>query len=126
MKKTITAIQYLFGLIFFIFGLNGFFHFLPQPPAPEEGMKYLSGLMAAPYFFPLLKGTEVLVGLALLANRFVSLALIVITPIVVQIFLYHTVLDPSGAAMAIVLVLFLGVLAWNKRENYSNLLNPKN
>ena len=31
-KKAPTIARYLFGTIFFVFGLNGFLHFLRQPP----------------------------------------------------------------------------------------------
>lgn len=112
----------LLGLIFFVFGLNGFLQFIPQPMPPEGALKFLGGLMAAPYFFPLLKGTEVLIGLALLTNRFVSLALVILAPIILQIFLYHTILDPSGAPMAVALLVFLLVSAWGRKESYQTLL----
>lgn len=116
MNKATTAVRLIFGLLWLVFGLNFFFHFLPQPPPPEAGLKYLGGLMAAPYFFPVLKVTEIVVGLLLLANIAVPLALVVISPVVIQILLYHTVLDLSGAPVALlmtVLNLFLGIAYWN-------------
>lgn len=115
MSKATTAARVIYGLLWVVFGLNFFFHFLPQPPPPEAGMKYLSGLMAAPYFFPLLKTTEVVVGALLLANIAVPLALVVISPIVIQILLYHTVLDTAGAPVALLVTalnLFLGIAYW--------------
>ncbi len=115
MKKAAVAARLIFGFLWVVFGLNFFFHFLPQPPPPEAGLKFLSGLMAAPYFFVLLKVTEIAVGVMLLANIAVPLALVLISPIVIQILLYHTVLDPSGAPIALlitVLNLFLGIAYW--------------
>ena len=61
------------GLVFFVFGLNGFLHFLPQPPHEGVSATFLGGLAASGYFFPLLKGTEVITGALLLAKRFVPL-----------------------------------------------------
>lgn len=116
MSKARTAARLIFGLLLVIFSLNFFFHFIPQPTPPEQAMKYMAGLMAAPYFFPVLKVTELLVGILLLANVAVPLALVLIAPIVVQIFLYHTILDPSGAPLAILLVVleaFLGFAYFN-------------
>ncbi|MDG0815523.1 acyltransferase [Bdellovibrio svalbardensis] len=112
MKKAAVGARLIFGLLWLVFGLNFFFHFLPQPPPSEAGLKFLSGLMAAPYFFMLLKVTEIAVGVMLLANIAVPLALVVISPIVIQILLYHTVLDTSGAGIALVMTafnLFLGI-----------------
>lgn len=116
MSKARTAARLIFGLLFLVFSVNFFFPFIPQPMPPEQGMKYLGGLMAAPYFFPVLKVTELVVAILLLTNIAVPLALVVIAPITVQIFLYHTLLDPSGAPLAILLVVlnaFLGFAYFN-------------
>ena len=123
--KALFVIQLLMGLIFFVFGLNGFLNFIPQPPLTGTSLTFFTGLMAAPYFIPVLKGTEVLVGLALLTNRFVALALVVIAPIILQIFLYHTIVDPSGAPMAIALVVFLITLMISKSAKYKTVLAAK-
>lgn len=44
------------GLIFFVFGLNGFFHFIPMPPPPEAGGKFLGALFETGYFFSSAQG----------------------------------------------------------------------
>ncbi|MBO9666807.1 MAG: acyltransferase [Bdellovibrio sp.] len=118
MNKLKTPARLIYGLLWVIFGLNFFFHFLPMPQQQmsEAAGTYMTGLAAASYFFPLLKVTEVVVGLLLLANIAVPLALVVISPIVLQILLYHTILVPDGAPIAIamtVLNLFLGIAYWN-------------
>ena len=69
------AAQLILGAMFVVFGLNGFFHFLPMPPMNDQANAFMGGLAGAGYFFPVLKGVEVLCGLALLARRFVPLAL---------------------------------------------------
>ena len=112
----------LLGLVFFVLGLNGFFHFLPQPPHEGVAATFIGGLAASGYFFPLLKGTEVLAGALLLSNRFVPLALVVLAPIVVNIFAFHAALDSKGLGMAIVLVALEIGLAWAHREAYAPLL----
>lgn len=112
MSKAKLAARLIFGLAWVVFGLNFFFQFLPQPPPPEAGMKFLSGLMANPYFFPLLKVTEVAVGVLLLANLAVPLALVVIAPITLNIVLYHGVLDPAGMGITLLMLglnVFLGI-----------------
>src|SRR5437899_10985925 len=84
-SKSITAARIVLGLVFFVFGLNGFFHFMPQQPMPAAAGAFGGALAQAGYFFPLLKPTETLAGVALLSNRFVPLALTVLAPIVVNI-----------------------------------------
>lgn len=104
MNKAKLAVRVIFGLMWVIFGLNFFFQFLPpQPPPPEDAMKFLGGLMTNPYIMPLIKVIEVTVGVLLLANIAVPLALVIIAPITVNIFLFHTVLAPAGGGLAILM-----------------------
>ncbi|MEK6580188.1 MAG: DoxX family protein [Bdellovibrionota bacterium] len=103
MKKLPLISRILLGLIFFVFGLNGFLQFIPTPPMPEKLMAFASGLMASGYFFPFLKGVEVICGLLLLIGAFVPLALVVLAPIIINIFLVHAFLAPSGLPMALLI-----------------------
>lgn len=116
MNKARTAARIIFGLLWVVFGVNFFLHFLPQPPPPEAGMTFLSGLMANPLFFPLMKGIEIAGGVLLLANVAVPLVLVVLAPITVNILLYHAVLDPAGMGLTIAMVVihaFLGYAYFN-------------
>jgi uncharacterized membrane protein YphA (DoxX/SURF4 family) len=114
----------LLGLVFFVFGLDGFLHFIPQPSQPpsEAAMSFAIALFKSGYMIPLIKGTEVAVGAALLANRFVPLALVVIAPVIVNIFAFHAFLAPSGLVLASVLVALEIALAWAHRSAYRGLL----
>lgn len=117
MNKAKTAARIVFGLLWLVFGLNFFFNFLPaQPPPPEEAMKFLGGLMANPYMFPTIKTLEIAVGLMLVANIAVPLALVLIAPITVNILLFHAVLAPAGMGVTLLMVILnvlLGVAYFN-------------
>ena len=119
-----TAARILLGLMFFVFGLNGFLFFIPPPkaPMPEGAMAFAGALMKTGYLFQLLKGTEVLVGALLLVNRFVPLALALIAPVIVNIFAYHAFLAPSGVGMAGVIVALEIYLAWAYRAAFRPML----
>ena len=118
------ALQAILGLVFLVFGLNGFLHFLPMPPHEGAQASFLGGLASVGYFFPLLKATELLVGLALLANRFVPLALVVLAPITINILAFQ-LLAPAGLPLPVlILVLHLGT-AWHHRRAYTALLTPR-
>lgn len=120
------VVRFLIGAIFFVFGLNGFFNFIPMPATPpQKVVPFMTGLMAAGYFFPLLKLTETVCGLLLLTNRFVPLALVVLAPIVVNIAAVHFVLDPSGAPMAAFLLVALAYLGWEYRSYYRGVLTSR-
>jgi hypothetical protein len=124
--KAKTAARLLLGAIFFVFGLNGFLHFIPQPPPTGSVATFLQGLMATGYFFPLLKGTEVLVGVALLANRYVPLALTVLAPIVVNIVAFHAFMAPVATLVLPLVIVALGVfLAYTERAVFAPVLRAK-
>ncbi len=120
-----TAARILLGLIFFVFGLNGFLQFMPQPPVPDKAGAFLGALAATGYMFPLIKGVEVVAGALLLSNRFVPLALAIVAPNVVNILLFHAVLAPGGLPIA-VMVLDLEVFtAWSYRDAYASMLRAR-
>ena len=89
---------------------------------PHGSVAFASALMGTGYMFQLIKGTEVLVGALLLANRFVPLALALLAPVVVNIVLFHAFLAPSGIGMALVLVVLQLFLAWTHRKAYRPML----
>lgn len=123
--KAKTAARLALGALFTVFGLNGFFHFLPQSPPSGLAAVYVGGLAASGYMFPLIKGTEVIVGLLLLGNRFVPLALTVLAPIVVNILAFHLFLAPAGLVLPLV-VTALGVyLAWTERAVFAPFFHAR-
>ncbi|MDD5199049.1 MAG: hypothetical protein PHC88_04540 [Terrimicrobiaceae bacterium] len=122
-----TAARLLLGLVFFVFGLNGFLNFIPPPPTPMAGgaMAFAGALMKTGYMFRLIAGTQVLVGILLLSNRFVPLALALIAPVVVNIVAFHAFLEPTGMVIAIVVLLLELYLAWAYRKAFLPMLAMK-
>jgi uncharacterized membrane protein YphA (DoxX/SURF4 family) len=121
-SKLPTAARILLGLVFLVFGLNGFLQFLPQPPLPEPAGAFMGALAATGYMFPLIKGTEVVAGLMLLGGRFVPLALVLLAPVVVNIVAFHVVLAPANMGL-VALVLALEIyLAWAYRGAFAGVL----
>ena len=114
MDKVAMVARILLGLVFFVFGLNGFLNFLENPPPPNDAAAaFMGGLAGTGYFFPLLKATETVSGALLLVGMYVPLALLLLAPIVVNIAAYHFVLDPSGQGlvMSVLLIVLMIVVA---------------
>ena len=83
------------------------------------------GLAASGYFFTLLKITELVCSILLLTGRFVPLALVILTPIIINIFMVHLFLDRTGLPIAIFAVLADIFLAYYYRNAFKPLLAPK-
>lgn len=124
-RKAPVVARYLLGLVFFVFGLNGFLNFLPAPPVPEAGGAFLGALVATGYMMPFVKLVEVIVGVLLLANRFVPLALVALAPILLNIVAFHAFLAPSGVVIPIVLLALEGYLGWSYRDVFRPMLAAK-
>ena len=120
---TIVA-RTLMGLLFIMTGLNGFLNFLPKPstPLPEGATAFFGALMNTHYMFPLIMGTQLLVGLLLVSNSFVPLALALIAPIIVGIITFHIFLSPTGVGMAIFVLIAELYLAWAYRNAFRPML----
>lgn len=124
-SKAPVAARVLLGLPLVVFGLNGFFQFLPMPPMEGDAATFMGGLAAGGYFFPLLKATEIAAGLALLSGRFVPLALTVLAPIILNIVAFHALVVGGGVALPLVMLALGLYLAWAYRSSFASVLEPR-
>ncbi len=112
MKNATTILRILLGFLYFFFGLDYFLHFIPyQPHHTGNAAAFKDGLRAAGYFYPMQKIIQILGGLSLLFNRYAPFSAVVLFPISLNVFLFHTILVPSGWLMGVFLLgpnLFLG------------------
>jgi uncharacterized membrane protein YphA (DoxX/SURF4 family) len=114
------------GLGFTVFGLNGFFHFMPEPKQQmsEGATALMTGFLKSGYMFPLVAGNQLVVGILLLINRFVPLALILIMPVLVNILAFHIFVQPGILPGAILTALEF-FLAWCYRDYYRTVLSAR-
>jgi putative oxidoreductase len=125
MTRIIPIARVLLGLVFVVFSLNYFLHLLPEPTGVPAGAMAFAGALVTSGFMTFIKVIELASGLALLANRFTTLALALLAPIIVGITAFHLLLEPAGlpiAALVLVLELFL---AWSYREAYRPMLRAR-
>lgn len=120
-KGSTIAARLLLGLIFTVFGLNYFLHFIPAPPPQGHAEAFVSGLFQSGYFFPFLKTLEVLLGLSLLVGVFVPLSLVLLMPITLNIALFHVFLSPEGIGLTVLVLVLHLFLAWRYRDYYKQL-----
>ena len=94
----------LLGAIFLVFGLNGFFNFLPAPEVSGNAGKFISALAGSSYI-SVIKLLEVIGGALVLWGKYLPLGLVLLSPIIVNILLFHLFLAPDGLIVAIVVTL---------------------
>jgi uncharacterized membrane protein YphA (DoxX/SURF4 family) len=121
-----TSARLFLGLVFTVFGLNGFFHFLPTPAMPPaRALALVGAFMQSGYLMQLVFATELTAGLLFLTSRFVPLALALIAPVIVNIVAFHAFLAPAGLGLAFaVLAAELG-LAWANRAAFAPMLRAR-
>ena len=120
MKIATLIARLLLGLVFLVFGLNGFLHFIPMPP-PQGVAEQFFGAIFASHYHVVIFGIQVLGGLLLLANRWVPLGLVLLGPVIVNILFVHLLMAPQGLPLALVVVALWTVLAIRYRENFRGL-----
>jgi putative oxidoreductase len=127
MKIAVLIARILLGLVFLVFGLNAFFHFIPMQPIPGDAgvfamLMYNHGWLT---FHGLL---YTIAGLLLLIGRYVPVALVILGPILVNILVFHITLAPSGIGMGLfctLLELFLIYAYWPAFEGiFSDVHRP--
>jgi uncharacterized membrane protein YphA (DoxX/SURF4 family) len=116
MKTTTMVIRILLGLIFTVFGLNGFLHFIPNQPLPQPAIDFFGALTATGYMIGLIFFGQVLGGVLLLIGVAVPFALVILAPIVVNILFFHLFLAPGGLAIALVVAAMEVFLAWRYQD----------
>src|SRR5262245_50204509 len=124
--RIVTAIvRILLGVMFLVFGLNGFLNFMPAPKdMPQEILTVMGALMKAGYM-TVVSGAEVLIAVLLLTNRFVPLALTLLAPIIVGILTFHIFMAPATIVAGIIVTVMELYLAWAYRSAFRPMLQAK-
>jgi len=112
MKMATIISRILLGFIYLVFGLDYFLHFIPyEPHHTGKVAAFKAGLIGVGYFYPMIKSIQIVGGISLLIDQYAPFFAVVVFPISVNVFLYHTILVPSGWLMGVLLIvpnLFLG------------------
>jgi putative oxidoreductase len=125
MKYVIIIARVLLGLVFVVFGSNGFLHFMgPMPEIPGQAGAFIGALASSGYLYVIV-GLQVVGGLCLLiGSRFVPLGLTLLGPVIVNIMLYHIFLDHMANPIAIVVSILALFLLWAYRDKFPAIFNP--
>jgi putative oxidoreductase len=121
--KTATIItRSLLGLIFVVFGMNVFLQFIHMPPPPEgPAREFFTALFLSHYLYAI-GALQVLGGAILLSGWKTPLGLTLVGPVIVNIVLFHALMEPSGLPLAAVVSIMALFLVWRYRRNFAGLV----
>jgi len=112
--------RYLLGLIFLVFGLNGFFHFLHMPGPTGVAAQFFGALFVSRYYVVIFL-LQIVPAVLLLVNRYVPLALTILGPIIFNIICIHVFMAPSGLPLAILVTILWLLVAYSVRSAFSGI-----
>jgi putative oxidoreductase len=124
MKTAVLVARILLGLIFVVFGLNGFFLFITPPEHTPASGAFINLLVATGFMY-VEKLFEIIGGALLLLDLYVPLALAILAPIVVSILLFPLLMERYTLVIGVVPFLLWGFLAWAYRRQFAPLLERR-
>jgi putative oxidoreductase len=121
MKIVALTARILLGLMFVVFGLNGFLLFLPQPPLPPGDMLTFVTVMGKSHYMIPVFALQVIGGVLLLIGRFVPLALTLLGPVIINILITHIVFQPSGLPPGVLAAILWLILFFAYRQYFAGI-----
>ncbi len=105
--------QVLLGILFFVFGLNGFFHWMPIPKGTDAFEKAMNHLMSAGSLMSLVKIFEILAGFSLIVGAVLQIQMLLIfafallAPIIFVIAYMQLTLNFKNGSKITIMILLL-------------------
>src|ERR1700744_4286984 len=124
MRTASVIARYLAGVIFLVFGLNGFLNFIPLPPPGGIAGQFMGALYASHYLWAIF-AFQVVAGVLLIANRYVSLAVVMLVPVIVNILVFHALMAPSGLPLALLVAVLWAAIFLEVRPAFAGLFQSR-
>ena len=124
MRTASVIARYLAGVIFLVMGLNGFLNFIPLPPPGGIAGQFMTVLYVSHYLWVIF-AFQVIAGVLLLVNRYVSLAVAMLAPVIVNILTFHALMAPSGLPLALFVAVLWAAIFIDVRPAFSGLFQSR-
>lgn len=124
MKIAVLVARVLLGLIFVLFGLNGFLNFLHAPMPPGQAGQYLA-LLGPTIYMKFVFLVQLVGGVLLLSGQFVPLALVLLGPVIVNVLLFHISLEPAGLPPGLLAAILWFIVFFGVRRAFDGVFAQK-
>ena len=124
MKILTNVSRFLLGFIFLVFGLNGFLHFIPMPPPSGVAGQFLGSMFVTKYLL-FVFAIQLIGGVLLLINRYVPIALTILGPIIVNILLFHGLMNPDGLGLALFVTILWAVVFASVHSAFAGIFQAR-
>ena len=121
-SKVFMVLRIILGLMLLVFGLNKFFHFLPDPEGMSADAGAYFGALMSTKTMVLVAVVEVAAGLAFLLNKYGALMAVILMSVSVNAVLFHAALDSANIAPALVLLILNIIVIYGYKDKYKSLL----
>jgi putative oxidoreductase len=125
MKIVSVIARYLLGLMFTVFGMNGFLNFIHQPPPANPLAIQFFIAISSSHFAAFFFVVQVIGGLLLLSGYFVPLALTLLAAELYNILAFHLTLAPASIAPALVASVLWVMIFLQYRGSFEGVLGAK-
>ena len=125
MKIASIIARYLLGLMFLVFGLNDFLHFIPVKEMPTGAAGQFAQILNSTHYMDVVASIMVLSAILFIVNRYVPLALTLLGPVLVNILLFHILLMPAGIQAGAFATLLWALVAWRNRSAFAGLFQQR-
>lgn len=125
MKIASVVSRYLLGLLFTVFGLNGFLNFIHQPPPTNPIALQFLGAVSTSHYIAVIFLVQIIGGLLLLAGRFVPLALALLAPVLVNILNYHITMDPGSIGAGLIATILWAIVFLQYRSSFAPIFHKQ-
>jgi putative oxidoreductase len=124
MKIAVLISRILLGLLFLVFGLNGFLNFLHGPMPTGLAGQYLA-VMGGTLYLHFVFLVQIVGGVLLLSGQFIPLALVLLGPVIINILLFHVSMQPSGLPPGLFATLLWFIIFYGVRRAFAGIFAQK-
>lgn len=100
-----------------------FFNIFEQPTPAGNMATVMAGFVATKYLLPLTKVVELIAGICLVTGKFMKVALLMLLPVSINIFLINTFVAPENFAIGAFVIISNLFLIFSFRQSYQPLFS---